>query len=236
MVAAPPAHNPVRSYAEWFTWARRQVADPARCHAAAGAAMTTLSAGADARAAAAAAQAAATAPDAAARAPIADAGTQAYAGWHAFATFEMKLDNDAAHAAAQAATNAQMQGASPAQSIERARAAVEAPPMASQPAYAGQLQPAYGAPAQAAPPRPAAPSSGFGLAMLADPAARGIAWGVLCLVVPFVAHFYFPVLPLVGLLYGFRALGRSNPVLGMVGLGINGLALLLNLAIIFRLV
>lgn len=207
-----PAFDPIRSYAEWFTWARRHVEDAGRCHAAAGAALRHLAAGGQTADAAHAAQAAAAAPTP--EPPIADAPTQAYAGWHAAGILQLGLDNEHAHAAARAATDAQLRGATVEQAAAAGRAAAGLVAQ-SQPVAAGGLS---------------------WTALIAEPAVRGIGWGVLCLIIPFVAHFYFPILPVFGLVYGVRALGRGNPVLGMVGLAVNGLALALNAVIFFGLV
>src|SRR6266540_4038705 len=110
-VAAPapaaPAPGPdpaLRGYAEWFAWARRNLPEPARCHAAAAAAMAALGDGHDHAAAARLAQAAATASDAAVRPISADRPTQAYAAWYAFAHLDHRLESGRAHAYATAAT------------------------------------------------------------------------------------------------------------------------------------
>ena len=157
---------------------------------------------------------------------------QAYAAWYAYAAVDHRIEGPRAHAYAQAAVSAQARGADvTAAAAEGARAA------------SGQPAPVYAA----APPVAAAPAPGlatrmgtaglgfsFG-AILTDPAGRACLYGILCLVAPFVVHLYFPVLPVLGLLYGLRAMGRSNPVLGMAALVLNGLALLLTASIFFGL-
>ena len=231
-IPPPPAADPRRIYAEWFAWARRNTPDAGRCHAAAGAAVSALAAGQDHATAARAAQAAALAPDAPTRPVTADPQTQAYAAWYAYAAVDHRIEGPRAHAYAQAAVSAQARGADvTAAAAEGARAA------------SGQPAPVYAA----APPVAAAPAPGlatrmgtaglgfsFG-AILTDPAGRACLYGILCLVAPFVVHLYFPVLPVLGLLYGLRAMGRSNPVLGMAALVLNGLALLVTASIFFGL-
>ncbi|HEX6547124.1 MAG TPA: hypothetical protein VF134_00085 [Candidatus Dormibacteraeota bacterium] len=79
-------------------------------------------------------------------------------------------------------------------------------------------------------PQPAAvrPGGGSGLALLADPAIRGIGWGVLCLIAPFTIHIIFPLLPVFGLIYGVRAMRASRVWVGFAGLAVNAVATLLT--------
>lgn len=234
----PPASASQRTYAEWFAWARRNTPDAGRCHAAAAAAVGALDAGQDHAAAARLAQVAAMAPDAPTRPVTADPQTQAYAAWYTYAAVDHAMESSKAHTYAQAAALAQARGAEVnAAAAEGARASLAGPT----PVYTPP--PAPGAAYAPAPPGPglATRIGTFGLgfsfeSLFMDPAGRACLYGVLCLVAPFVIHIYFPILPILGLLYGLRAMGRSNPTLGMAALLLNGLAVLLTASIFFGLI
>jgi hypothetical protein len=71
--------------------------------------------------------------------------------------------------------------------------------------------------------------------LVSDPAVRAIFWGGLALVLPFLIHWYFPFMPVIGLVLAMRAFGRSNPILSIAGVAINGIALLLTAALFFGL-
>lgn len=227
-----PALDPQRTYAEWFAWARRNTPEAGRCHAAAAAALGALRAGQDHSTAARTAQAAALAPDAPTRPVTVDPQTQAYAAWYTYAAVDHGMDGTKAHVYAQAAALAQARGADvTAAAAEGARASLGTAPAYSAPPAAG---------AAPAGPGLATRIGTFGLgfsfeSLFMDPAGRACIYGVLCLVAPFVIHIYFPILPVLGLLYGLRAMGRANPVLGVAALILNGLALILTASIFFGL-
>ncbi len=100
--------------------------------------------------------------------------------------------------------------------------------VAPQPAYAQPQQPAYSpgwVPGQA--PQPymtaavAAGGAGALMYQLGGAAAWSIGCGLVSIVVPFFFNMYFPVLPIVGALNGFRAIQRGRLIGGMVGIAIN---------------
>jgi len=232
-VQAPPPDISRRAYAEWYAWARRNTPEAGRCHAAAAAATAALDAGQDHGAAARLAHAAAIAPDAPTRPVTADPQTQAYSAWYAYANVDHGMDGAPAHAYAQAATLAQARGVDvTAAAAEGARAA----------GLGGPTPAAVAAPVYAARPGrgvvSAVGTAGLGFSLggfFRDPAGRACIYGVLCLVAPFVIHIYFPIMPILGLIYGIRGMGRSNPILAMAALAINGVALLLTASIFFGL-
>lgn len=237
-VRAPPADTSRRTYAEWFAWARRNTPEAARCHAAAAAATAALAAGQDHAAAARGAQAAAIAPDAPLRPVTADPQTQAYATWYTYASVDHGMDGAKAHAYAQGATLAQARGvdvtAAAAAGAYAAGLGGRAPVYSPAPVYAAA--PSGGSADPGLLTRVGTVGLGFSLGgFFSDPAGRACIYGVLCLVAPFVIHIYFPIMPILGLIYGLRGMGRSNPILGMAALVLNGLALLLTASIFFGL-
>lgn len=60
-------------------------------------------------------------------------------------------------------------------------------------------------------------------------AAVSILMGVVSIVVPFVTSFYFPILPIFGLINGIRAIQRGRPIGGVVGLVVSALGGLVSL-------
>ncbi|MEP7105787.1 MAG: hypothetical protein ABI838_08070, partial [Chloroflexota bacterium] len=72
-------------------------------------------------------------------------------------------------------------------------------------------------------------------ALVSDPGVRAIFWGGLALGLPFLIHWYFPFMPVIGLVLAMRSFGRSNLILSLAGLAVNGVALLLTAAIFFGL-
>ena len=82
-----------RSYAEWFTWAKRGGAPVNACHSAAQAAFHALSTGKDVAVAAQMAAAAMVSPPL----PV-DSGRQTYCAWFALANIDLNLDQARAHA------------------------------------------------------------------------------------------------------------------------------------------
>ena len=95
-----------RSYAEWFTWAKRGGAPVSACHAAAQAAFHALSTGKDVSVAAQMAAAAMANPPL----PV-DAGRQTYCAWFALANIDLSFDQPHAHAFATGAVHALDAGA-----------------------------------------------------------------------------------------------------------------------------
>jgi hypothetical protein len=95
-----------RSYAEWFTWAKRGGAPVSACHAAAQAAFHALSSGKDVSVAAQMAAAAMASPPL----PV-DTGRQTYCAWFALANIDLNFDQPHAHAFATAAVHALDAGA-----------------------------------------------------------------------------------------------------------------------------
>jgi hypothetical protein len=95
-----------RSYAEWFTWAKRGGAPVSACHSAAQAAFQALSTGKDVAVAAQMAAAAMVNP------PMqVDSGRQTYCAWFALANIDLNLDQARAHAFSTAAVHALDAGA-----------------------------------------------------------------------------------------------------------------------------
>jgi hypothetical protein len=201
-------------YGEWFAWAMKHVSDPRAGHASAAAATVAELDGADRNTAAIAAQQAATQPPLDAAALPVDASVVAYAPWYAWSRNDLGLDPGRAAVAASAGMAAAARG-------EHYEVAANAARQA-----AGLV------PVPIAMPVLARGGSGA-LGWFADPAARGLGWGVLCLVAPFTIHFVFPLLPVFGLIYGFRAIMKSRTVIGIAGLAVNGLALAVTLLVLF---
>lgn len=95
-----------RSYAEWFSWAKRGGAPASACHAAAQGAFQALSSGKDVATAVQWATAAMTRP------PVAvSADRQSYCAWFSLANIDLNLDQHKAHAFATAAVHALDAGA-----------------------------------------------------------------------------------------------------------------------------
>lgn len=68
-------------------------------------------------------------------------------------------------------------------------------------------------------------------------AAWSIGFGLLSIVVPFVTNFYFPLLPVVGVLSAIRAIQRGLVIGGVVGIILNaigGLVSLIASGLIFK--
>ena len=95
-----------RSYAEWFTWAKRGGAPVNACHAAAQAAFQALASGKDVAVAAQMAAAAMVNPPQ----PV-DSGRQTYCAWFALANIDLNLDQARAHTFSTAAVHALDKGA-----------------------------------------------------------------------------------------------------------------------------
>jgi hypothetical protein len=95
-----------RSYAEWFSWAKRGGAPASACHAAAQGAFQALSSGKDVATAVQWATAAMTRPPV----PV-SADRQSYCAWFSLANIDLNLDQHKAHAFATAAVHALDAGA-----------------------------------------------------------------------------------------------------------------------------
>jgi hypothetical protein len=52
-------------------------------------------------------------------------------------------------------------------------------------------------------------------------AAWSIGCGLVSIVVPLVSTFYFPLLPIIGIVNGFRAIQRGRMIGGIIGIAIN---------------
>lgn len=55
-------------------------------------------------------------------------------------------------------------------------------------------------------------------------AAWSIGLGLAGIIVPFVANFYFPLLPIIGFIQAIRAIQRGRLIGGIVGIVVNALA------------
>jgi hypothetical protein len=95
-----------RSYAEWFSWAKRGGAPASACHAAAQGAFKALSSGKDVATAVQWATAAMSRPPV----PV-SADRQSYCAWFSLANIDLNLDQHKAHAFATAAVHALDAGA-----------------------------------------------------------------------------------------------------------------------------
>lgn len=111
----------LRSYAEWFVWAKRAGADLSSAHAAAGAAVRASSVGADALAAAQAALRSGTVT-------AVDQLHQEYSAWFAVASVDLAYEAPKSHVFAGAGVAALHQGMDVKAATAAAEAAVAAPP------------------------------------------------------------------------------------------------------------
>jgi hypothetical protein len=70
----------------------------------------------------------------------------------------------------------------------------------------------------------AAAGAGGGLmSQFGGPALWSIGFGVVSIIVPFASNFYFPIMPIIGALNGFRAIQRGRVIGGIVGLVLNAI-------------
>lgn len=112
--------------------------------------------------------------------------------------------------------------------------------MAPPPPYQG-LPPGYQPPAMppGSPgyvPQGIGPTSGSGIGTQFRGASSSIIVGVVGIIVPIVwaivstnSTFYFYILPVFGLVYGFRAMGRGFVLGGIIGVVLNIIAGVINL-------
>ncbi|GAC1654815.1 MAG: hypothetical protein NVS9B1_06630 [Candidatus Dormibacteraceae bacterium] len=186
-----------RAYAEWYSWAVANLpgAPPENLAAAAQAAVAALGRGGDVPAAMAAAKQA-VASDPGTPPTAAEAG---YANWFVWATRELGLPQDRAHAAALAAFQAEAGGAQPERAAAYARSVVG---LAAPVATAQSRVPWYG--------------NGAGVAL---------GYGIFSIGLPLLTGTHLIFIPAFGVLYSVRALARNptNPA-AIGGLVLNGLA------------
>lgn len=202
-------------YGEWFAWAMKHVRDPRLAHMAASAATVAELDGASRDAAAQAAQQAAAQPAVDPSGLPVDRSVIGYAPWYAWSRNDLGLDPARAATAAAAGAAASARGMHYEVAANMAR------------------QAAGLAPVPVKMPMTSVSTGGGLFGWIADPAARSLAWGVLCIVAPFAFHIIFPIAPVFGLIYGGRALMRSRTLIGIAGIAINGVALLLTLFLMF---
>ena len=84
------------------------------------------------------------------------------------------------------------------------------------PGYSGQVPPPYM-------PVAAVGAGSSLLSQFSGVAAWSIGFGVVSIVVPFVSNFYFPIMPIIGALNGFRAIQRGRVLGGIIGLVLNAI-------------
>ena len=66
--------------------------------------------------------------------------------------------------------------------------------------------------------------AGFSLSQFRGPALWSIGIGIVAIIVPFVSTFYLPIAPILGLVYGIRAVMRGLVIGGVVGIVVNVVA------------
>jgi hypothetical protein len=135
----------------------------------------------------------------------------AYAAWHQWAVTQLGLNPQRAHVAAGAAMQAAARGATPEQAAVAAQQAVHDPGAAS---------------AQGFQPVPAAKAGTARRPVLHGVLA--ILFGVVCLALPLLLDRVFIVLPFLGIAYGVYAIRGSRPVLGIIGIGLNAVAVVVT--------
>jgi hypothetical protein len=89
-------------------------------------------------------------------------------------------------------------------------------PQPPPPGYTGQVPPPYM-------PVAAVGASGALMSQFGGAALWSIGFGIVSIVVPFFANFYFPIMPLIGALNGVRAIQRGRVIGGIVGLVLNAI-------------
>lgn len=66
-------------------------------------------------------------------------------------------------------------------------------------------------------------ASGALMSQFGGAALWSIGLGIVSIVVPFVSNFYFPIMPIIGALNGFRAIQRGRVLGGIIGLVLNAI-------------
>ena len=77
---------------------------------------------------------------------------------------------------------------------------------------------------------------GLSLQQFGGAAAWSIGFGLVSIIVPIVSNFYFPIMPIIGLINGVRAITRGRVIGGVVGICLNivgGLVALIASGILF---
>ena len=102
------------------------------------------------------------------------------------------------------------------------------PAAAPAPVYQGPAAPDYMQPTmQQQPPYAAQPMAVGGamaggiLYQLGGPAAWSIVFGLASIIVPFATNYYFPILPIAGLISAVRAMQRGRLIGGVIGIVVN---------------
>jgi hypothetical protein len=113
------------------------------------------------------------------------------------------------------------------------------PPMPGQAPATPQLPYYQAPPASPYPPQPPPmvnpymATAGGGISLMSQFRGQAL-WsciaGILSIVVPFFANFYFYFLPVIGLYYGVRAIQRGQLIGGIVGIALNALGGIVSLA------
>jgi len=67
----------------------------------------------------------------------------------------------------------------------------------------------------------AAAGAGGIMYQLGGPAAWSIGFGLVSIVVPFVSNYYFPILPIAGIISAIRAMQRGRFIGGVIGIVVN---------------
>ena len=67
----------------------------------------------------------------------------------------------------------------------------------------------------------AAGGAGALIYQLGGPAAWSIGFGLVSIVVPFVTNYYFPILPIAGIISAIRAMQRGRLIGGVIGIVVN---------------
>ena len=83
----------------------------------------------------------------------------------------------------------------------------------------------------------AAAGAGGLLYQFSGPAAWAIGFGLVSIVVPIVSNYYFPILPIAGLISSVRASQRGRLIGGVIGIVVNilgGIVSLISSGLILR--
>ena len=104
------------------------------------------------------------------------------------------------------------------------------------PTFQAPAPPDYAQPYQNQPPPPYAAMGVAGAAGLMSQFTGRAAWsigvGLVTIIAPFVVHWVFYVLALVGLLYGVQAIRRGQLIGGIIGIVLNVIGGLLTIVIL----